>query len=198
MTTILHIKSSSNLTSAATRTIGTAAAEQLKAQGGTFITRDLVAEPVPHINPDFIGGLFSGQPDHSALALSNTLLDEVLQSDILLIEAPMYNFGIPSVLKAWIDHVARAGKTFRYTAQGPQGLLTGKKAILVLASGGIYSEGPAQPLDHQESYLRAIMNFFGITDVQTIRAEGIALGADKAAAALEDAQQKAATLTIAA
>ncbi len=198
MTTILHIKSSSNLTSAATRTIGAVAAGHLTAQGATLITRDLVAEPVPHINPAFIGALFSGQPDHSELALSNTLLDEVIKSDILLIEAPMYNFGIPSVLKAWIDHVARAGKTFRYTADGPQGLLSGKKAILVLASGGIYSEGPAHALDHQESYLRAIMNFFGISDIEVIRAEGIALGADKAAAALENAQQQANRLTIAA
>ena len=198
MTTVLHIKSSSNLTSAASRSVGDAAHARLAAQGAAITVRDLATTPVPHIDPAFLGALFSGQPDPAELALSDTLLGEVMDSDVLLIEAPMYNFGIPSVLKAWIDHVARAGKAFRYTADGPQGLLGGKKAILVLSSGGIYSEGPAQALDHQESYLRAIMNFFGITDVQTIRIEGMALGADKASAALKQAQEKASALSLAA
>lgn len=198
MTNVLHIKSSNNLATSASRTIGTAVEEHLKTQGASVITRDLVATQIPHIDPAFLGALFSGQADASELALSNTLLDEVFKSDILLIEAPMYNFSIPSVLKAWIDHVARAGKTFRYTAEGPQGLLVGKKAIFVLASGGIYSEGPAKALDHQETYLRAMMNFFGITDIETIRIEGLALGADSAAAALKNAQEKVPALKTAA
>lgn len=198
MTTVLHIKSSSNLHSANTRNVGDALHSRFAAQGAAITVRDLATSPVPHIDPAFLGALFSGKPDASELALSDTLLDEVIKSDVLLIEAPMYNFAIPSVLKAWIDHVARAGKAFRYTAEGPQGLLGGKKAILVLSSGGIYSEGPAQALDHQETYLRAIMNFFGITDIQTIRIEGVALGADKAEAALKTAKDQAAALDIAA
>lgn len=198
MTTVLHIKSSSNLNSANTRSVGEALHRRFAAQGADITVRDLATSPVPHIDPAFLGALFSGNPDASELALSDTLLDEVVKSDVLLIEAPMYNFAIPSVLKAWIDHVARAGKAFRYTAEGPQGLLGGKKAILVLSSGGIYSQGPAQALDHQETYLRAIMNFFGITDIETIRIEGVALGADKAEAALKNAKEKAAALDIAA
>jgi FMN-dependent NADH-azoreductase len=109
----------------------------------------------------------------NALHLSDQLTEELLSSDLLVIASPMWNFGIPSSLKAWIDHVVRAGKTFNYAGAGVEGLAKGKKAILVLASGGVFSEGPWKPWDTVEPYLRRILGFIGIDDVQTVRAEGM-------------------------
>ena len=108
-----------------------------------------------------------------ALRLSNQLTEELLASDLLVIASPMWNFNIPSSLKPWIDHVVRAGKTFNYAGAGVDGLAKGKKAILVLASGGVFSEGPWKPWDTVEPYLRQIPGFIGIDDVQTVRAEGM-------------------------
>jgi FMN-dependent NADH-azoreductase len=108
-----------------------------------------------------------------ALHLSDVLTDELLSSDLLVIASPMWNFGIPSLLKAWIDHVVRAGKTFNYAGAGVEGLAKGKRAILVLASGGVFSEGPWKSWDTVEPYLRQILGFIGIDDVQTARAEGM-------------------------
>lgn len=185
MTTLLHIKSSSNLQSSNSRKIGGETVAALSAANPKLrvIERDLVATPVPHLTPETLGAFFSGE----AIALSDELIAELQESHILVIEAPMYNFGLPSVLKAWIDYIARAGRTFRYTAAGPEGLLKGKKAYLVLSRGGIYSEGPMASMDHQESYLRAMLGFLGITDIEAIRIEGVALGVDQATAALAKA-----------
>ncbi len=107
----------------------------------------------------------------------------------------MYNFGIPSVLKAWIDHITRAKKTFHYTATGPEGLVKNKKAILVVSRGGVYSEGPYKANDFQETYLRAVLGFIGITDVESIIIEGVALGAEKATQAVEKATAQTQTIT---
>src|SRR5262249_17739139 len=139
MTTILHISSSSDLQTSVTREIGTAALASLRKAhpGATVITRDLVKSPLPHISPDFVNSRYAS-PDAACLALSRELIAEVMGSDILLIEAPMYNFNIPSVLKAWIDHVVRGGLTFKYGANGvPEGLVKGKKVFLVLGRGAI-------------------------------------------------------------
>jgi FMN-dependent NADH-azoreductase len=106
----------------------------------------------------------------------------------------MHNFGTPSTLKAWIDHIARAGRTFAYTERGPEGLLKGKKAILVLARGGVYTDGPAKPLDFQESYLRSILGFLGITDVQAVRVEGVGMGEDAVKRAMVSAREQADTV----
>jgi FMN-dependent NADH-azoreductase len=197
MTTILHIKSSSAPQGSVTREIGITALERLKAQAphAKVIERDLVKTAVPHVDPQFVGAMFSGKPDATELALSNQLVDELFASDIILIESPMYNFGIPSVLKAWIDHIARAGKTFRYTPTGPEGLLKGKQAILILGSGGVYSDGPMKIMDHQGTYLRAVLQFIGVTHVETITVEGVAMGPDKKSEALARAAQQAALLT---
>jgi len=193
MTAILHIKSSSNLQGSFTRQIGAIAVERLKAQHphAQIIERDLVASPVPHITPEWIGAAFSGNADAAALKLSNTLVDEVFASDILVIEAPMYNFSVPSVLKAWIDQVVRAGKTFSHSASGPEGLVKGKRAIVVFGAGGFYAEGPYKPYEHTLSYLLSVLGFIGITNVETIRIEGVALGQDKVAEALEKAKKQA-------
>jgi len=111
------------------------------------------------------------------LELSQHAIDEFLAADVLVIGAPMYNFSIPSQLKAWIDRVAVAGKTFRYTENGPEGLAKGKKAIVISARGGMYGAGaPAAALDFQENYLRGVLGFLGITDVEFVRAEGLSYG----------------------
>jgi FMN-dependent NADH-azoreductase len=108
----------------------------------------------------------------------------------------MYNFGIPSALKAWIDHVIRAGRTFRYTEAGPQGLVLGKKVVLFLASGGVYSDGPYKSYDFQEPYLRTMLGFIGLTDVTVVRAQGQALGPDAAAQGVADARAQSAALDL--
>ena len=199
MTTILHISSSSNLHSSVTRQIGAVTIGDLKQTylGTKIIERDLVKNPIPHISPEFLAA-FSGQADAPALALSEKLMGELFASDIVVLEVPMYNFGIPSVLKAWIDHVARAGKTFKYGENGPQGLLTGKKVILVLGRGGVYSEGPYKVMDYQETYLRAVLGFIGLTDVQSIYIEGVSMGEEKKAESLESATKRAHAITRAA
>jgi FMN-dependent NADH-azoreductase len=116
-------------------------------------------------------------------------LQEFLDADIVVVGAPMYNFSIPSQLKAWIDRLAVAGKTFRYTEKGPEGLAGGKKVIVASSRGGFYGpDSQAAFLDHQESYLRGVFGFFGITDVTFIRAEGVALGAEQREKALDAAK----------
>jgi FMN-dependent NADH-azoreductase len=142
--------------------------------------RDLAVDQVPHLDANLLGGWMTpaeqqSEPEQTALALSNLLTDELLAADVLVLAAPMYNFAIPSTLKAWLDHVLRAGVTFKYTATGPQGLLSGKRAFVLTARGGIYA-GSAQ--DHQEPYLRQALAFVGIHDVSFIHAEGLNLGGD--------------------
>jgi len=122
-------------------------------------------------------------------------LDEFLAADIVVLGAPMYNFSIPSQLKAWIDRVAVAGKTFRYTETGPVGLAGGKKVIVASSRGGFYGPGsPTAALDHQESYLRAVFGFLGITDITFIRAEGVAIGTESRAKAIDAAKSDVAKL----
>ena len=154
----------------------------------TVTFRDLAQDPIPHVGPAFIGAL-SAKPEQltaaqsKALALSDALIGELVTADVIVLAVPMHNFGIPSTLKAWIDHVVRAGRTFTYSEGGPEGLLKGKRLILVLASGGVYSNGPAKQLDFQEPYLRAVLGFIGLTDIEVVRVEGVAMstiGAEKA------------------
>jgi FMN-dependent NADH-azoreductase len=142
--------------------------------------RDLAAEPVPHLDATLLGGWMTpseqqSEAEKAALARSNQLTDELLAADVLVLAAPMYNFAIPSTLKAWLDHVLRAGVTFKYTETGPQGLLIGKRAFVLTARGGIYA---GSGLDHQEPYLRQALAFIGIHDVQFIHAEGLNMGAE--------------------
>ncbi|WP_166359825.1 FMN-dependent NADH-azoreductase [Pseudomonas akapageensis] len=142
--------------------------------------RDLAVNPVPHLDANLLGGWMKPAEQRSASELqalqrSNELTDEVLAADVLVLAAPMYNFAIPSTLKAWLDHVLRAGVTFKYTETGPQGLLTGKRAYVLTARGGIYAGSPS---DHQEPYLRQVMGFIGIHDVSFIHAEGLNMGGD--------------------
>jgi FMN-dependent NADH-azoreductase len=198
MTQVLLIQSSSNLSSSVSRDLSETFVRDYKVShpDTTVVTRDLVASPIPHLGVDLLGGFF-GKPEaltgaqKAALAVSDALVGEIEAASLIVIGVPMYNFSIPSALKAWIDHIVRAGRTFKYTATGPQGLVSGKKLVLFLAAGGVYSEGPYKPYDFQESYLRAILGFIGITDVTIIRAEGLALGADAVTKAVADARAEA-------
>ncbi len=149
--------------------------------GDTVVTRDLALDPVPHLNEQTLGAFFTPAEARNAeqafaVRLSDQLVDEVIAADVIVIGAPMYNFSVPSGLKAYIDQIARAGRTFKYTEAGPVGLLTNKKVYIVTASGGVYSEGPAAGYDFLATYLRAVLGFLGITDISFIRAEGVALG----------------------
>lgn len=154
--------------------------------------RDLALEPVPHLDATLLGGWMTpseqqNEAEKAALARSNQLTDELLAADVLVLAAPMYNFAIPSTLKAWLDHVLRAGVTFKYTETGPQGLLTGKRAFVLTARGGIYA---GSGLDHQEPYLRQALAFIGIHDVQFIHAEGLNMGAEFSEKGLAQAKAK--------
>ncbi len=153
------------------------------------IARDLGRDPVPHLTIDSATALRGGEPINSAQAaarsLSDGLITELKAADTLIIGAPMYNFGMPSTLKAWFDHVLRAGITFSYSESGPEGLLKGKRAFVVESRGGLYSEGPAQPMDSQEPHLRNLLAFMGITDVTFLRAEKLAFGPEAREQAIE-------------
>ena len=151
--------------------------------GLAVTVRDVGRTPVPHLVPETVGALRGGTSEAEAAtqALSDELIREVQAADIVVIGAPMYNFGIPSTLKTWFDHVLRGGVTFRYTATGPEGLIADKPVVVIETRGGLYSEGPAAALDAQEPHLRAMLGFVGLTDVRFIRAEGLATaGAESA------------------
>ena len=154
--------------------------------------RDLAVNPVPHLDINLLGGWMKPAEQRNdleqvSLERSNQLTDELLAADVLVMAAPMYNFAIPSTLKAWLDHVLRAGVTFKYTDTGPQGLLSGKRAYVLTARGGIYAGSTA---DHQEPYLRQVMGFIGIHDVTFIHAEGMNLGGDFQEKGLSQANAK--------
>ena len=158
--------------------------------GGKVVERNLGENPPPHVGLSFITGMYAPPEQRTAeqvkaLVLSDTLIDEVFSADTIVVAVPMHNFAPPSTLKAWIDHVARAGRTFSYGSNGPQGLVKGKHAILVVASGGVYSAEPMKPFDFTEPYLRAVLAFIGITEVDVVRVAGVAssaIGPEKALA----------------
>ena len=159
--TILHIDSSITGEKSASRAITSSIVERLKSASpaARVIYRDLVANPIPHLTLDAFA--------------ANLDVDEFLAADSIVIGAPMYNFTLPTQLKAWIDRIAIAGKTFRYTADGPEGLAKGKRVIIALARGGFYDEGsPARALEHLETYLRGIFNFIGI-EPEFVAADGL-------------------------
>ena len=156
---------------------------------------DLVADAPGHFTMDAMAprtgqteGLSESQRRENAV--SEKLVRQFLEADVVVVGAPFYNFGIPTQLKAWIDRLAQPGRTFRYTASGPEGLAKGKTVIVVSSRGGVYSTSDAgRALEHQESYLQTVFGFFGITDVRFVRAEGVAMGGDAKSAALASAEQ---------
>jgi FMN-dependent NADH-azoreductase len=155
-----------------------------------IVTRDLGANPIPHLLPETVAGIratATTETEKAALALSDELVDELRETDLLVIGAPMYNFGIASVLKTWFDYILRAGVTFRYTENGPEGLLPVKKAVVIETRGGLYSEGPAAAMDSQEPHLRTLLGFMGVTDVVFVRAEKLGFGPKAVQAAVDGA-----------
>lgn len=156
-----------------------------------IVHRDVGRAPIPHLVETTTAAIRGATPEtdaaSAALALSDELIAELREADLIVIGAPMYNFGISSTLKAWFDHVLRAGITFRYSENGPEGLVTGKKAIVVEARAGLYSEGPSAAMDHQEPHLRTLLGFMGVTDVTFVRAERLAFGPEAAASAVTEA-----------
>ena len=169
----------------------------------TVVERDLTADNMPHLSLSALAA--SIQPsdarsatEREAAALADRLIEEVETANVIVIAAPMYNFSIPSTLKAWIDHIARAGRTFRYGAAGPEGMLKGKKVFIVTGRGGIYSDGPAKRLDFQEPYLRAVLAFLGLDDVTFIHVEGLKISPEAAAAAIDRAREAIANIVPAA
>lgn len=156
---------------------------------GKLVARDLGVEPVPHLTAQRFGS-FLAKPDErdaqqqAVVDFSDGLIDELRRADVIVLGLPMYNFGIPSALKAYFDHIARAGVTFRYTENGPVGLLTGKKVYVFAARGGKYV---GTPLDTQTAYVRDFLRFIGMDDVEFIYAEGLNMGEDSKQAALADA-----------
>ena len=165
-----------------------------KHPGAVVKVRDLSKDPLPHLTAPVIGAFFTEPEKRTSLQteaakLSEDAVAELLWADTVVIGVPMWNFGIPSVLKAWIDHIVRAGMTFRYTETGVQGLLNpNMQVVLVSARGGIYTAGPMASLDHQENYVRDVFGFIGVKDVSVVRAEGIAIGPDAAKAAMAAAE----------
>jgi FMN-dependent NADH-azoreductase len=149
---------------------------------------DLAAQPLPHWTP-------VADTSDPAAVLGIEMLEEFLAADVVVIGAPMYNFAISSSLKAWLDRILVAGKTFRYTANGPEGLAGGKRVIVASSRGGFYGKDtPAASMDFQEPYLRAALGFIGVTDIEFVRAEGIAVGDEQKAAALKSARSSIGTL----
>jgi len=178
MTKVLVIQSSALNEGSNTRFLTAKLVERLGRDGALEVTtRDLAASPLPHLNDTTLGAFFTPADQRSAeqqaaVAISDDLVAELQASDVLVIAAPMYNFGVPSTLKAYLDHIARAGVTFKYTETGPVGLVEGKKAFVVAATGGIHA---GTPRDFVAPYLKTFLGFIGIGDVEVIQAEGLSM-----------------------
>jgi len=173
--------------------------EQLQASHGDLHIqqRDLAAEPVPHLDADRFGAFLTNAEDRDSqqqrvVDYSDSLIEEVKQADIIVIGVPMYNFGIPSVLKAYFDHIARAGISFRYTEHGPVGLLEDRPVYILAARGGIYA---GTPNDSQTPFLRSFLGFLGLKELHFVYAEGLNMGDDRKANALQQARRNIETLT---
>jgi FMN-dependent NADH-azoreductase len=163
--TILHLDASINGENSASRAISANIVDQLASSGDDIVYRDLAGDPLPHLTLDAFA--------------DTTVLDQFMAADAVVIGAPMYNFTLPTQLKAWIDRILVAGTTFRYTATGPEGLAGGKRVIIALARGGFYdSNSPAAALEHLESYLRGVFNFIGI-EPEFVAADGLAIGPEQ-------------------
>jgi len=201
---LLHVDSSILGGNSVSRQITAAAVARLKAiiPGLHISYEDLAAAPLGHLSAAHLAAAQGVNPETPALeadlAHGQKALEDFLAADIVVVGAPMYNFSVPSQLKAWIDRLSVAGKTFRYTEKGPEGLAGGKKLIIVSSRGGFYGEGaPAAVLEHQDSYLRALFGFLGITDITVIHAEGVNIGPEQRQRAIDAALHEAGLLNVA-
>ncbi len=180
---LLHLDSSALGANSVTRELSAAVAARWQEAhpGLTVEYRDLDSNPIPHLT-----GRSLAQADAAEAADAAAVMDQFLSADVVVIGTPFYNFGIPSTLKAWIDRIAVAGKTFKYDETGPKGLAGGKRLVIVSGRGGIY--GDSSPADFQEAYLRHVFGFLGITDIEIVRAEGVAYSDQHRADALAAAR----------
>lgn len=201
---ILLVTSSPRGSDSHSTRIATELAHRLEAADpeATLVVRDLAAKPLPHIDSDYSAGIYTPPEKRSdrqaeVVGVSDAAVDELFAADTVILATGLINFNISSTLKSWIDHVARAGRTFSYGKDGPKGLVNGKKVYVVLASGGVYSEGPAIQLDHAIPYLRTALGFIGLTDVEVIRVEGVGMGPEATDAALKKATDRVNALALA-
>ena len=201
-TRLLHLDSSILGGNSVSRSLSASIVARLRRQHpGLQVTyRDLAATPIAHLSGAYLA---AGSADESErdpalradLALGSAVLEEFLAADIVVLGVGFYNFGIPSQLKAWVDRLAVAGKTFRYTEKGSEGLAGGKRVILAIARGGYYGPGmPSASMEHAESYLRGVLAFFGIPQIEVVAAEGLAVGAEARKASLAQADERIAEL----
>ena len=194
MKTALIVTSSANGEASVSGGLAATLADRLRDSepGLHIVLRDVGANPLPHLTAETLAAI-KGEPQSdrelAARALSDSLVAELADADVIVIASPMYNFGMSSTLKAWFDHVLRAGITFRYGENGPEGLMTGKKAVVIESRGGLYSAGPGAALDGQEGHIRTLLGFIGIADVTFVRAEKLAFGPDSAEAAIAEASE---------
>ena len=193
MTTLLQINASINNDSGQSSRLANQFVETFRTRhpDAKVVVRDVAAaEPVPHLTAERFGAFITkpeerSDAQHAVVAYSDALIEEIKQADVVVIGLPMYNFGVPSQLKAYFDHIARAGVTFAYTEKGPVGKLTGKKVYVFAARGGQYS---GTPLDTQTGYVRDFLAFLGMTDVQFVYAEGLAISPQSKEAGLAKAR----------
>jgi FMN-dependent NADH-azoreductase len=198
---LLHIDSSVLGANSVSRVLSAAAVAGLKvANPDLSITyRDLAADPIAHLSGGYLAAMM-GAGEHDGplshdLATGEAALEEFLAADIVVLGVAVYNFSVPSQLKAWVDRIAVAGKTFRYTETGPQGLAGDKRVILTVARGGFYGPGsPAAAFEHAETYLRTVFGFLGVTNLEVIVAEGLRVGEAQREAAMTGAHEQIAAL----
>lgn len=175
------------------------AKQWLSQQSANVIERDLASSPINHYDQQTLDAFYNTDAQQltpqqqQILTISDKLIDEVQVAECIVLTVPMYNFGIPSTLKAWFDHIARAGKTFTFSEKGPQGLLINKKAVVILTRGSFYKDSDN---DFMTPYIKQFLGFIGITDVELIYAEGTAMGEDNKTLAITNAQQALAAITL--
>ncbi|MAB68637.1 MAG: FMN-dependent NADH-azoreductase [Oceanicaulis sp.] len=187
MAVLLNVQSSPDLEKSASRAVSKAFIDRYVAAhpDTKVVDLDLVATPPTHFGPTHLRAFFATgdepEPENqAALAASDTYVSQLIDADVVVLGTPMHNFSVASTMKSWIDNILRVGKTFQYSESGPVGLLSDKKVVVVVGSGGIYSEGPMSAFEHCGNYLRDILTVIGLTDTTILRAEGLAFGPEAA------------------
>ncbi|CCE98236.1 acyl-carrier-protein phosphodiesterase [Sinorhizobium fredii HH103] len=206
MPSLLHLDSSILGAVSVSRALSAAVVARLKNLDPTVdvVYRDLAAQPIPHLSGSYVAVVRGGlEASHDAalqadLAFGEAVLEEFLAADTVVLGVAQYNFSVPSQLKAWIDRVAVPGKTFRYTEKGPEGLVSNKRVIIVLARGGFYGPGsPAEKYEHTLSYLKSVLAFIGILNPEVIAADGVNVSSEQRKSSLKEAEAQVAALKVA-